>query len=219
MDLTRQFPVDPANTAGFDNSGESLTMSPALLNKYLQAARLVADHMVLKPDTIDFAPHLMQVESDHDKYAIQRIIAFYNAQPTDYADYFQAAWRYRYRAALGKPGATLASTAADAKVSAKYLPLVWSILHDKNAAGPVAKLQGMWNAMPAPKDANGDAPMTQRMEISSPVSAPTPPCSSRPEVKGLPGRPSRRTPGSSVRPEHRKSDPTLRAANERNRPG
>src|SRR4051794_13899366 len=28
MQLTRQFPVDPANTAGFDNSGESLTMSP-----------------------------------------------------------------------------------------------------------------------------------------------------------------------------------------------
>jgi Protein of unknown function (DUF1587) len=36
---TREFPVDPANPAGFDNSGESLTMSPALLNKYLQAAR------------------------------------------------------------------------------------------------------------------------------------------------------------------------------------
>ena len=94
MQLTRQFPVDPANTAGFDNSGESLTMSPALLNKYLQAARQVANHMVLKPDTIDFAPHLMQVESDHDKYAIQRIIAFYQAQPTDYSRYFEAAWRW-----------------------------------------------------------------------------------------------------------------------------
>ena len=30
----REFPVDPANLAGFDNSGESLTMSPALLTKY-----------------------------------------------------------------------------------------------------------------------------------------------------------------------------------------
>ena len=37
MQVARQFPVDPANTAGFDNSGETLTMSPALLNKYLQA--------------------------------------------------------------------------------------------------------------------------------------------------------------------------------------
>ena len=29
----REFPVDPSNPAGFDNSGESLAMSPALLNK------------------------------------------------------------------------------------------------------------------------------------------------------------------------------------------
>ena len=55
MRPTREFPVDPANTAGFDNSGESLSMSPALLNKYLQAAREVGDHMVLTPDGFDFA--------------------------------------------------------------------------------------------------------------------------------------------------------------------
>ena len=46
---TREFPVDPANEAGFDNSAESLTMSPALVKKYLEAARFVADHLVLKP--------------------------------------------------------------------------------------------------------------------------------------------------------------------------
>ena len=34
---TRNFPVDPANEAGFDNSGESLTMSPALVKKYVDA--------------------------------------------------------------------------------------------------------------------------------------------------------------------------------------
>src|SRR5579885_3282330 len=46
---TREFPIDPANEAGFDNSAESLVMSPALVKKYLQAARGVADHLVLKP--------------------------------------------------------------------------------------------------------------------------------------------------------------------------
>ena len=51
---TREFPVDPANEAGFDNSGESLTMSPALLKKYLEAARFVADHVVLKPEGLAF---------------------------------------------------------------------------------------------------------------------------------------------------------------------
>jgi len=220
MGVARQFPVDPANTAGFDNSGESLTMSPALLNKYLQAARQVADHMVLKPDTIDFAPHLMAVESDHDKYAIQRIIAFYKAQPTDYADYFQAAWRYRYRAALGKPAATLASTAAEAKLSAKYLPMVWAILNDKaNAVGPVAKLQAMWNALPAPKSANDDALKTQTQAMRNFVSrirAHTAMQFAAPIVKGLPGQsePLHNWRLEEYANNHRKSDPAdLRADN------
>src|SRR6266540_4290507 len=100
---TKELPVDPANTAGFDNSGESLTMSPALLNKYLQAARAVANHMVLKPDGFDFSPHPMLVETDREKYAIKRIVNFYASQPTDYADYFGAAWKFKHRSALGKP--------------------------------------------------------------------------------------------------------------------
>ena len=151
MQVTRQFPVDPANTAGFDNSGESLTMSPTLLNKYLQAGREVADHAVLTPAGIDFAPYPMLVETDRDKYAIQRIIRFYSQQPTDYADYFQAAWRFRYRAALGKPRATLSTIAADSKLSPKYLPLVWQILNnDKDPIGPILKLQKMWRSLPAP---------------------------------------------------------------------
>jgi hypothetical protein len=94
MRPTREFPVDPANTAGFDNSGESLSMSPALLNKYLQAAHEVGDHMVLLPDGFVFSPHPMLVETDREKYAIKRIVDFYERQPTDYADYFQAAWRF-----------------------------------------------------------------------------------------------------------------------------
>jgi hypothetical protein len=150
LQITRQFPIDPANPAGFDNSGESLTMSPALLNKYMQAAREVADHMVLSPDAIDFAAHPMVAENDREKYAIQRILSFYATQPTDYADYFEAAWRFRYRVALGKPQATLAVIAADSKVSAKYLPLVWQILHDQDAVGPVLTLQKMWRGLPTP---------------------------------------------------------------------
>jgi Protein of unknown function (DUF1587) len=163
MQPTREFPVDPANPAGFDNSGESLTMSAGLLNKYLQAARGVADHMVLTPNGIDFAPYPMLVETDREKYAIQPILNFYLRQPTDYADYFQAAWRFKYRAALGKPAATLAAIAVDAKVSSKYLPMVWQILEDKGAVGPIAKLQTMFRALPAPV-ANKPGANTTRAE-------------------------------------------------------
>jgi hypothetical protein len=149
---TREFPVDPANPAGFDNSGESLAMSPALLNKYLQAAREVANHMVLKPNGLAFAPHLMLVETDRDKYCVNRIIDFYKRQATDYSDYFRTAWRFKHRAVLGKPKATLTDFAAESKVSPKYLTTIWRTLEEtKEEVGPIAKLQAMWRALPAPK--------------------------------------------------------------------
>src|SRR4051812_46702601 len=81
---TQEFPVDPANEAGFDNSAESLTLSPALLTKYLEAARRVSDHLVLTPDGLAFAPFPVVADTDRDKYCVRRIIDFYKRQPTDY---------------------------------------------------------------------------------------------------------------------------------------
>jgi len=147
----KEFPVDPANQAGFDNSGESLAMSPALLNKYLLAARDVADHMYLNAAGFSFAPHPMLVETDRDQYCIQQIVDFYQRQDTDYADYFRAAWIYKNRGVLGKPKATVAEIAAQNKVSAKYLATVWQALEAREDVGPLAKLQGLWRALPVPK--------------------------------------------------------------------
>ncbi len=191
MQVTRQFPIDPANQAGFDNSGESLTMSPALLNKYLQAAREVGNHLVLTGSGLDFAPYPMQVETDREKYAIQRIVGFYSRQPTDYADYFQAAWRYKYRVALGKPGATLTSVAVESKVSPKYLPMVWQILREQNALGPVLKLQQMWQSLPAPADNQPDvlhAKCVQMRDFVVKIRTHTAMQFSAPMVQGLPAQ-------------------------------
>ena len=68
-------------------------MSPALLKKYLAAARHVADHVVLKPEGFVFAPHPAVTETDRDKYCVQRIIDFYKRHEVDLADYFLAAWQ------------------------------------------------------------------------------------------------------------------------------
>jgi hypothetical protein len=156
----REFPIDPANQAGFDNSGESLSISPALMAKYLDAARQVANHLVLKLDGISFVPHPMLVETDRERYAIQRIVNFYDRQPTDFAQYFEAVWRYKHRVALAQPKATLASLAAQSKVSPRYLALVWEALEQtKEEVGPLVKLQAMWRELPAPK---GDAPNLAR---------------------------------------------------------
>ena len=100
---TREFPVDPANRAGFDNSSESLTMSPALLKKYLEAAQFVADHLVLAHNGLEFAEYPVCTDTDRDTYCTRTIIDFYKRQRTDYADFFLAAWRFKHRVGRGAP--------------------------------------------------------------------------------------------------------------------
>lgn len=160
MSPAREFPVDPANTAGFDNSGETLMMSPTLLKKYLAAAREVADHMYLKEKGFSFAPHPMLVETDRDKFAVHQIVDFYHQQNIDYADYFQTAWRFRHRTALGQPRATLAELARQYRVSPKYLETIWSTLQSAEAIGPLAKLQAMWRSLPQPRPGQPDLNQT-----------------------------------------------------------
>ncbi len=153
---TREFPVDPANAAGFDNSAESLAMSPALMKKYLEAAHDVAEHLVLTPDGLSFAPHPMLADTDRDKYCVRRIIEFYARQQTDLAAYFFAAWTCQHRARTGHGDQVLEQVAREQGLSRKYLATVWSALTDRaEETGPIAAVQVLWNELPAPANEKG----------------------------------------------------------------
>jgi hypothetical protein len=151
---TREFPVDPANEAGFDNSGESLTMSAALLKKYFLAMRLVADHVVLRPDGFVFAPYPVVTDTDRDKYCVHRIIDFYDRHKVDYADYFLAAWKYHHRERIGRAAVELSTFATEAGLSPRYLALVWSVLSEREEGiGPLAVVRKLWRELPVPNRA------------------------------------------------------------------
>jgi hypothetical protein len=142
---TRDFPVDPANEAGFDNSGESLAMSPALLLKYYDAAKAVADHLVLTPSGITFAPHPVITETDRDKFCVNRIVQFYKQQNINLADYFEAAWRLR----SSSGSKTSKQVAKEFRVSQRYLELVFKTLSGtQQTVGPIAALQALWRSLP-----------------------------------------------------------------------
>ena len=49
LDPAKEFPVDGAAGEGFTNAGAALVMSPALLTKYLDAAKDIASHAVFNP--------------------------------------------------------------------------------------------------------------------------------------------------------------------------
>ena len=139
----------------------------------LAAAREVASHMYLEESGFAFAPHPMLAETDRDKFAVHQIIDFYHAQNTDYADYFQTAWKFKHRAALGKPGATLETLAREAKVSPEYLPMVWSLLEETTeddldqilAVNVKGVFLGTKHALPAMRRAGGGSIIFFRLKI------------------------------------------------------
>ena len=55
LDPAREFPVDSAAGEGFTNTGASLVMSPALVQKYFDAGKAIASHAVLLPDGFRFS--------------------------------------------------------------------------------------------------------------------------------------------------------------------
>ncbi len=80
LDPAREFPADGAAGEGFTNAGAALVMSPALLTKYLDAAKDVARHMVLLPDGVRFSPS--DSPQDWKDEALAKIRALYATYST-----------------------------------------------------------------------------------------------------------------------------------------
>ncbi|HBN76975.1 MAG TPA: hypothetical protein DD473_14395 [Planctomycetaceae bacterium] len=161
LDPAREFPVDGAAGEGFTNAGAALVMSPSLLTKYLDAAKGVASHAVLLPDGIRFSPSTSR--RDWTNESLVRIREFYRQFTVNTDEkvtvggtgvvsndggriplekYLAAAMENR--AALTDGTTTIASVARDGNLNAKYLGLLWTMLHDKQPSLLLDKLRAKW---------------------------------------------------------------------------
>ncbi len=151
---TAEFPIDPAGGEGFNNTGEALGITPNLLNKYLDAAQLVSEHLVLKPNGITFAPFPVTSYNERKKLTEQAIIDFYRRHETQIDTYLEAAWRYQHRSE-GDRNVSLDAWAMRHKLSGKYLTLVAKTLDEaKTGTGYLKQLGDKWKSLPAPKNAS-----------------------------------------------------------------
>ena len=151
---TKSFPPDPAAGEGFRNTGEALSMSPALLRKYLQAAQQVSHHLVLKTDGITFAPFPVTSYNERKKLTEQAILDFYRRHEVRIADYIEAAWRYRHRGPAERE-LTIGNWAGRNNLSARYLTRVWKTLNDAiTGSGYLKRLGQLWKAIPPPSRSN-----------------------------------------------------------------
>lgn len=76
LDPVREFPTDSAAGEGFTNAGNALVMSPGLLQKYLDAGKVIAQHAVLLPDGFRFSPQ--KTRRDWTDEILDEIRQFYS---------------------------------------------------------------------------------------------------------------------------------------------
>src|SRR5262249_49940328 len=144
------FPVDPAAGEGFDNTGEALTMSPALFAKLYAAAEHVADHALLTTTGLEFAPYPVATFADRNKFYEQAILKFYEQHQVNYETYLMACWDYRHRPA-DRQAATMEEWARERGLSAKYLSALFGLLQNETVTDHfyVGWLRRQWKGLPA----------------------------------------------------------------------
>ena len=145
---TREFPADGAAGEGFTNAAEALAMSPAMMEKYLAAAKDIAAHAVLLPDGFRFSS--TKTRRDWTDESLAQLRAFYSQFTADgnlpLAAYLTPLVRQRDELLQGKT--TLDAIAAREKLSPKYLATLWQALTEKqNAASyPLSRLRSRFAA-------------------------------------------------------------------------
>jgi mono/diheme cytochrome c family protein len=167
-----EFGTDSVGGEGFTNFGDVQFMADANLERYLEAAKKVADHAVIGAGPLQFFDD--PGKSGFELSAISRINGIYRAfgfransgeggKPYGldrYSKAFYVAWRYQHRAALGEPKATLSAIAAQEGVSTRFAQHIWSVLHQPAPAYPISEVVAKWRGLAPPSGNNRQQSLT-----------------------------------------------------------
>jgi len=140
----RDFPADGAAGEGFTNAAEALSMSPALMGKYVNSARDIAAHAKLLPDGFRFSPS--KTRRDWTDESLVELRKFYWQFTRDGALPLKpyVAALVRNRDALLAGDVTLKSIAVNEKLSSKYLSILWHAFNGKEASWPLDRVRARW---------------------------------------------------------------------------
>lgn len=181
LEPAQEFPVDSAAGEGFTNVGNSLVMSPSLVQKYLEAAKRTARHAVLLPDGIEFSEKTSRRDWTNEKLAAIR--AFYaryseskgatavNLQGIRFETngggrlpveaYLRATLKEKTALQSGKQ--SLPAVAQAYGLNEKYLTLLWQALTDTAPSGVLDQIRAVWRTA-SPEDVPRLAEMIEQWQ-------------------------------------------------------
>lgn len=160
--FAKEFPADGGGGEGFSNTGDVLFISPAQLDKYLVAARKIADRATILPGTgIVFQEQRvgMRGPTQFKAQAQQALYVWYQHKaephlPSDTddmreADYMLACWKWKHKAQSG--AVSLEQLAKEMKLSVPFLQNWWSFLNNDKPQSRFVDLTRLpWRELPAP---------------------------------------------------------------------
>jgi len=161
---------DSAGGEGFTNFGAVQFMQDANLERYLAAAKVVADHAVIGAGPLEFFSHpgksgfeLSAITRIRDIYAANgfRTVSGEGGRPFGLEKYGKAlfiAWQYRHRAALGQANVTLPALAEREGVAPHFAQHIWQVMNNTELGYPTSEIVARWRKLPAPlaRDEAGD---------------------------------------------------------------
>ena len=167
--LAKEFPADSGGGEGFSNTGDVLFVSPAQLDKYLTAARKIADNASIMPGTgIRFQSIRVGARGPEQikAQAEQALYVWYQKKaepilPKDdedlrEGDYMLACWKWKHKELTG--ATSLAQLAKDLKLTQGFLENWWTMLNSEQPKSRFLDLTRVpWRELPGPDAANPKA--------------------------------------------------------------
>jgi mono/diheme cytochrome c family protein len=153
---------DAVGGEGFANFGDVQFVQDATVERYLEAARQIADHAILGSGPLGFygdtgrtGLELSALDRVQRLYADNgfRAVSGEGGRPFGfdrYAKAFLVAWRYKHRAALGEPTTTVRALAAREGVTGRFAEHIWEVVNRTGTGYPSADMIGAWQQFAAP---------------------------------------------------------------------
>jgi hypothetical protein len=153
---------DSVGGEGFTNFGDVQFMQDANLERYLEAAKIIADHAVIGAGPLEFFPHrgktgfeLSAITRIKDIYAQNgfRTVSGEGGRPFGLEKYGKAlyvAWRYRHRAVLGEANIQLPELAAREGINPRFARHIWQVMNNPSLGYPCSEVASQWRRLAPP---------------------------------------------------------------------
>jgi len=153
---------DSVGGEGFTNFGDVQFVQDTSIERYLEAAKQVADHAILGAGPLGFFPdtgktglELSALTRIDDLYAAKgfRVVSGEGGRPFGLERYGKAlyvAWYYKHRVALGDPTATIRGLAAKEDITGRFAEHIWTVVNKPNTGYPTRTTVDGWMKLPAP---------------------------------------------------------------------